>query len=31
VVDDFYMAGVLTKYCSFVPKIINMAFDLTKL
>ena len=31
VVDDFYMAGVITKYSSFVPKIINTAFDLTKL
>jgi len=25
VVNDFYMAGVLTKYSSFVPKSINIA------
>jgi len=23
--DDFYMAGILTKYSTFVPKIINIA------
>ena len=27
VVDNFYMAGVLTKYSGFVPKIINIASD----
>jgi len=31
VVEKFYTVGVLTVYCTYLPKIINVALNLPKL